>query len=248
MTKKRSPNYPSISLRDAVKLIKNAYPNIHRHKTDKASLVKMFGYSSLNGASLTTMGALNQYGLLEGRSDSIGISEDGETIAIDHVGSTLRIEALQRCSTNPSVFQDIAEEFGDHLPSDEIIRPFLLRNGFQSTTVDAPIRAYRETMDFVSEEISAYNETTGETLREIGEEIQAQSNEATSEAAPTEQKTNNISMAQGMTQDTFTLDEGQVLLQYPKQLSEDSLELLEMWFNLQLKKAKKKIHEESSVS
>ena len=41
-----------------------------------------------------------------------------------------------------------------------------------------------------------------------------------------------------MTQDSFTLDEGQVVLQYPTTMSPQSAELLEMFMNLLLKKLK----------
>ena len=44
----------------------------------------------------------------------------------------------------------------------------------------------------------------------------------------------------GPSQDSFTLDEGQVVFQYPTNLSKASVEFLEMFMNLQIKKAKAK--------
>lgn len=43
----------------------------------------------------------------------------------------------------------------------------------------------------------------------------------------------------GMNQDTFTLDEGQVVLQWPKVMSKESLEDFESWIKLVVKKAKR---------
>lgn len=44
-----------------------------------------------------------------------------------------------------------------------------------------------------------------------------------------------------MNEDTFTLEEGQVLLQWPKQFSQESYEDFEDWLELIRKKAKRSI-------
>ena len=47
--------------------------------------------------------------------------------------------------------------------------------------------------------------------------------------------------AQGARQDVFSLDEGQVILQWPAQLSKESFEDFESWIELQLRKIKRSI-------
>jgi hypothetical protein len=44
-----------------------------------------------------------------------------------------------------------------------------------------------------------------------------------------------------MKEDTFTLDEGDVVLQWPERLSQESYEDLESWMHLQLRKIKRRV-------
>jgi hypothetical protein len=47
----------------------------------------------------------------------------------------------------------------------------------------------------------------------------------------------------GMKEDVFTLDEGEVVLQWPERLSKESFEDLETWMGLQLRKIKRRVVE-----
>ena len=46
-----------------------------------------------------------------------------------------------------------------------------------------------------------------------------------------------------MKEDIFTLDEGEVVLQWPERLSKESFEDLETWMGLQLRKIKRRVVE-----
>ena len=46
----------------------------------------------------------------------------------------------------------------------------------------------------------------------------------------------------GHKQDTFSLDEGQVILQFPEKMSDASYEDFKDWIELQLRKIKRSIH------
>ncbi|MEW8057697.1 MAG: hypothetical protein AB2796_20495 [Candidatus Thiodiazotropha sp.] len=243
MARTRSPNYPSMSLPDAISLVCTAYPKAHRHKSDKAAIANLFGYTSLNGASLTVLAALSQYGLLEGKKEAMGISEDGETIAIEPPGSKPRLEAIERCANNPAVFQEMLANFSEDLPADEIVRPFLIRKGFSVSSADGPIRALRETLAFVKDERSLYNSKQKKESDEFFRSVFPPPGGKTKPHSPGvgEQPPKNTPPnhpGEAMTQDSFTLSEGQVVLQYPTKLSEESLEYLDMWLQLQLKKAR----------
>ena len=224
---KRSPKCPSLSLQAAIEYVAKAYPKTARHKSDKITIARLFGYSSLNGASLTVIGALNQYGLLEGRRDAIGFSEDAESIVIEPENSQARFDAFERCSKNPAVFADVLSHFNEKLPADEIIRPYLIRKGFSPSSTDDVIRVLRENLDFVREESKRY--TQEETGGIAGEDA---SDAAENEKRHTYQQPN-------MKTDTFNLDEGEVTLTWPKQLSKSSFEDFESWLKLILKRARR---------
>lgn len=234
---KRSPNYPSLPLEAAIEHISKAYPKTHRHKSDKMTIVRLLGYSSLNGASLTVLGALNQYGLLEGKTESIGISADAETIVSEPKNSQARSEAIERCAKKPAIFADMLLHFDEKLPADEIIRPYLIRKGFLTSAVDGPIRTLRENLDFVREESKRYTQEDTESIGERAEARIGASHAIENEGLHAHQ---HLSMKT----DTFNLDEGQVTLTLPKQLSQSSLEDFESWIELVLRRARKSVIED----
>lgn len=49
----------------------------------------------------------------------------------------------------------------------------------------------------------------------------------------------------GMREDVFTLDEGDVIFQWPENLSKESFEDLEGWMQIQLRKIKRRVVEEN---
>lgn len=226
MARKRSPNYPNLSLPEAIEKIEQAYPKAHRAKTDKAAMASLFGYASLHGSSLTMLGSLLRYGLLEGTKSEMSISDDGETISIEPITSKLRLEAIQRCMRRPKVFDETLAHFEDRLPADELLKPYLIRKGFSMVAVENVIRSLRETVEFVGEEEEAYNKTRAQDIFGVFKPI--------GQKMPTDEKLE----VPTMTQDSLTLEEGQVVLQYPKKLSPSSVEYLETWLQLQIKMAK----------
>src|SRR5690242_313710 len=101
----RSPNFPSMSLGEAVDAIKKVHAAEGRSKVPRLSVVKPLGYTSINGRSLSILGALKAYGLLEGRADDLRISQEGFTLANAPPDSAEYREALLASFRAPSAFQ-----------------------------------------------------------------------------------------------------------------------------------------------
>src|SRR5690349_11409908 len=59
--KTRSPNYPSISLEEAVHRLKTIYEKQQRYTATREVLAQLMGYKGLNGASATVVSALSKY-------------------------------------------------------------------------------------------------------------------------------------------------------------------------------------------
>lgn len=171
MARVRSPNYPSISLPDAIERARKVYDREHTHKAAPEVIAKALGYSGVNGSSLGVMSALKKYGLLEEVGKDWKISSDALTILVDPLDSEERAEAIRRAAKAPALFATLLEEYGEKPPSDENLRAFLLKRGFAQSAVDAPIRSYRETLEFVSRLPGAYNEPMEQAVassREMG--------------------------------------------------------------------------------
>lgn len=157
-TRTRSPRYPNINLQEAIEKARIIYAKEHTHKASREVIAKDLGYTGINGASATMISSIRQFGLLEGIGDSMKISEDATIILELPPGDPERIEAIRRAAFTPKLFGDIYVEYGDKLPSDENLRLFLVKLGFNSKAANSVIRAYRETLSIVKSETEGYNE------------------------------------------------------------------------------------------
>jgi ribosomal protein L37AE/L43A len=61
--KTRSPNYPAMSLEEALQRLRVIYDKQRRYPTTRDVLAKLLGYGGVNGASATVLSALGKYGL-----------------------------------------------------------------------------------------------------------------------------------------------------------------------------------------
>jgi len=235
MARVRSPNYPSISLPDAIERVRKIYKSEHMHKAPPEVVAKILGYNGLNGASLMVLSTLKKYGLLEEVGRDLKVSQDALVILVDPENSQERVAAIRKAARAPALFEKFFDEYGDKAPSDENIRAYLLKNGFAQTAVDTPIRCYRETLDFVSR-LGPYNRSEqpnqeAETTMEATEERDVRSARTATNDTP--------AATAGMKRDVWDLDEGRVVLERPAELGPESLEYLEAWLFLLLKKIKK---------
>ncbi len=144
----RSPNFPSMSLGDAVEAIKKVHAAEGRSKVPRLMVVKPLGYTSINGRSLSVLGALKAYGLIEGRSDELRISQEGFILANAPVDSVEYREALLASFRAPSAFQLFTEE--DEGASADTLKWKLQKAGFQADSAERLVRVYRESRDLVN--------------------------------------------------------------------------------------------------
>jgi hypothetical protein len=311
MAKPRSPNYPGISLQKAIEQARKVYNANHLHKAPRDVVAKAMGYTSLNGGSLTVLSALLKYGLLEGDDAGLKITQDALTVLVEGPTSPERARTMVKLAGKPELFAEIQSAFPGPAPNDELLRSWLLRKGFLPSTVDLPIRAYRETMEVAEAQKQLYtDERKVDELPtppapaaapsakpkqefEAGDLIQWESsgvlrmdaprrvrgkefhegawwlfvegseagipmNEAIlvekaagTPATPVAPRSPLTPVTSDLKQefrilgperrDTFTLDEGPVVLQWPEKMSAASYEDFEGWIQLQLRKIKRSV-------
>lgn len=153
----RSPNYPALSLPDAVLKVKGVYSALHNHAGPREVIAKAMGFSGLNGASATAISALHKYGLLDRVGvEEIKVSERAMQI-IAPQSPDERAGALRTAAASPALFAEIAEKFPGSAPNDDLLRNYLIRKGFASGALSAVITAYRETSDMVEREGGGYD-------------------------------------------------------------------------------------------
>lgn len=158
----RSPNYPALSLRDALDKVSVLYKNLHNHPGPREVIAKGMGYASLNGSSMTAISALHKYGLLEGRGDEIRISD--LAMRIMHPESEEeRATAIREAASEPQLFTELDERFPGTVPNEELLRNYLLRRNFAPNAVSHVVLSYRETKELVEDQKGSYDSPVSTT-------------------------------------------------------------------------------------
>jgi hypothetical protein len=152
----RSPNYPAISLPEAITRVTTLYRAIHTHAAPRDVVAKGMGYTSLNGASATAISALHKYGLLERSGDDVKVSERALSILHPHTPEE-KAAAITAAAGEPALFAELAERFPGAMPHEELLRNYLVRKGFAPGALGPVIAAYRDTSDMVVSEGRGYD-------------------------------------------------------------------------------------------
>lgn len=160
VTKKpRSPNYPQIPLREAIERVNKIYRANRNHRAEKEAVAKALNYGGLNGASVSLIGTLKQYGLLEEDKEGVKVTEDAITILRAPESDPERVQALRRAAFLPKIFAELREAYGEdlsELPVETTLQFRLEKRGFLEKAAGEVIRTYRDNLEFASEEDAEY--------------------------------------------------------------------------------------------
>ena len=146
----RSPNCPQIAFAEAAIKGRKVYEKEHTHPAPKAAVAEDLGYSGINGRALSIIGALRQYGILEGSSEALRVTEDAVTYFELEDGDE-RNAALHRMLFAPQLFQSLLQQFGQALPSESTLKHHLIKAGFLPRAADEVIGVYRENLSLVKD-------------------------------------------------------------------------------------------------
>jgi hypothetical protein len=236
MAKVRSPNYPTSDLGVALELIRPAFKAENRNKMSRAVLAKHMGDSTLNGRALTKLGAVRAYGLIEGSSDDLRLSDDAVFVLAspDKVNVQYR-DALERLALKPQLFQDIKKQFPATLPSEHNLSFWLVQQHFTQEAAGKAAKSFLTTMRLVYPESVGYNppsEEPGEAVPMPAQQPHILDRPASSILPP--------AATSPMLQEVFNLDEGPVTLSFPSALTEESYEELKAQLELFLRRAQRR--------
>jgi len=232
MAKARSPNYPSIGLKEAIEKIDAVYRNDYQNPVPRAVAAKHMGYASLNGKSLGVLAALLKYGLLEGRGDNTRVSDLGLQIIAHAAGAPERAAAIREAAARPELFAEIDKRYPDGKGSDAAIRSYLLTQKFIPQAADNALRAYRETKQLVELELGGYGAGEQQEQNEMqSQPIPPMANQAPAPAP--------VGGQAGTRRAVFDLSEGEVVLTFPDELSPESVSDLQDYLAIFMKKARR---------
>lgn len=252
-TRERSPAYPFISLKVAVERLALLDTYFGRHPVPALKAGLAWEMKPESSQSAQTLASLKAYGLVDyqgaGETRVAVLSEDGRNY-LRVQQEAIKKEILKRCALKPKAIHQYWEKWGtDRLPNPICLDELILKGGFSESGAPVFLRVYDETIGFSGlgnidkttnsddddlddSEMSSGGENAMKTLQN-----RPQERSPVAGGAPQLSKTTLV----GMRQDTFTLDEGQVVLQWPEKLSSESFEDFQSWIELQLRKIKRSI-------
>ena len=147
MSRIRSPNYPQVAILDAVEDARTLHQKEGQNFMPRDVVAKLLGYSSVNGASEKKTSALNAYGLIDRSTDrEIRVSDLAVKILFPHDAQE-KGAALAEAALSPNLFQEIREKWPTNNPSDENLKSYLVRRGFNQNAVEQVISVFRAAMD-----------------------------------------------------------------------------------------------------
>lgn len=238
--RRRSPNFPGIDLGAAVEKARAVFDKEGMHSMAARVLLGHWGYSEKSSSGLIALGAMRAFGLLDGSGAAVRLT--GRALAILEPGSSAAKEALQAAALAPKIHNELWQEYGGKLPSDENLS-FKLQHtkNFTKGGAEEFITQFKATLEYAG--------LTGGTERpdiprDDGKKFDSDLLGGFFKfPTPTPSQ-----VLQGgkvaMNQDTFTLEEGQVILQWPAKISQESYNDFKDWLDLMARKVKRAVRTE----
>ena len=126
--RERSKNCPNIALSVAVELARKLYNKAGKTKIKAEVAANALGYSGMNGAALTTLGAISQYGLIDRDKGMVSISAAAVRV-LHPTTKDQEIHTLEELALNPAVFNELYTN-GFNNADEDVISNHLIQNGF----------------------------------------------------------------------------------------------------------------------
>ncbi len=276
--RQRSPNYPSISLPEAVERATKLYKADGRAGSPLHSAVQHFGFNRPHGTAMTLVSALRKYGLVEVENERVTLTQRAIDIIVFPDSDQRKTKALQSAALAPEIYYDLYSRYivSGMLPSEQTLKAELEAGmKFNPRAVGDFVRDFKETLIY-----AGLLEEDGVTLLAVGGDgskppepikagdyVQWESAGVLQFAEPRRVRTlsedgrfafvdgSNTGVPLGeliplskpeslgiaynppsgkstMREDVFSLAEGQVKMQWPTPLSEESIQDLKDWLKI----------------
>jgi hypothetical protein len=148
----RSPNYPSMGLKEALEKARLIYDAEKRSFGSPDVLRADMGYTAGTGPAGRALSALKQYGLIDEKDGQYRISDGAFALLELSHGSEEYRSALKEAALRPAIFNELIGHYAGNIPSDTNLRDYLLRvKKFNPAAVADFIRIFRETVELAKE-------------------------------------------------------------------------------------------------
>jgi len=151
--RERSPNYPSLTFREALAAAKKIWDQDKRHPVSVDLASQHLEYKQANGVTLPMIASMKRYGLLVSAGKDVRVSDEANTIFLYPEDAPEAIAVIKRLAMLPTLFGKVLEKFPDGLPSDANLRARLQDewNFASPKAADNFIKALREAVALAGE-------------------------------------------------------------------------------------------------
>lgn len=148
--RQRSPNYPTVGLREAVDRTKRFVKDNGKAGAMPAIAAKLIGFASAHGQAYSVLSALKKFGLLEERDGRVFPTQRGMEVTSLPEADPRRLKAIRDAAISPAIYAELLEQHKDtNLPNDEALAGELVTyKGFNPNGVREFLKAFRETIEF----------------------------------------------------------------------------------------------------
>jgi hypothetical protein len=147
----RSPSYPSISLEKAISLTEMIYEGAQRAQIAAETAFQLMGFKGKSGSSLSALAAVKHFGLVEGRGESLQVTDLAMRI-LNPLDDAEKRQAVREAGLSPDLFQQLFSEFGAQLPAKSVIRAIAVRkHGFSEAGAESVADTYLETVRYLEQ-------------------------------------------------------------------------------------------------
>lgn len=152
MARSNSPGYPNMSLPKAISAVRKIFEADRRNPIDRITAAKHIGYSGQSGASDKALGSLSHYGLTEktGKGELRVSQLAVDIIHPDPTNPGSEARAVWQAGMSPVVFKELRSRFPGHV-SEESLRSYLVREGFNNIAIPPVMSAFFETFRFLEQ-------------------------------------------------------------------------------------------------
>ncbi len=248
----RSPAFPYLSLQEAVARTQDLYAHYTQHPARMKNIAPVWGFSPGSSSLLRNVAAVKSYGLIEvsgtGEDRRISISKLGNRLVNDKRPG-VREDAIREAFTSCEILNYFFGKWGaKRPPTDECISELTIDMGFTSDAARKFISVYDESVSFANVQETA----GGHHL--IAIEADSSNNEVPlALPAPVQESVLERPIAsispekpRNMKQDTFTLDAGDVVIQWPAGMSKENFQDFADWLEIIKRKVGRSIKADSA--
>ncbi len=151
VSRKRSPNYPSVDLGKAVERTKQLYKTVERGEFTQLDAASSWGYKSVNGISRGVVGALRQYGIIEQpKGDNGKLTQRGLTIALRVESSPEYQRSIREAAMEPPLFGDLFQSGKANSARDALQQHLVVEKGFTNDGAARLIEVLSATKTFAN--------------------------------------------------------------------------------------------------